>query len=204
LFITFEGIEGCGKSTQARLLMEYLHSVGHKVLLSREPGGPRISEQIRNILLDIENTEMAPETELLLYLAARNQHTHQLILPALKRGEIVICDRYFDSTYAYQGIGRNLDMKMVRQMNEFATYKLKPDITFILDITVELSRARLFAKKFDRIENESNEFHESVRQAFIDSISENDRYVYMNGDEDPMVIHEMIQQLTISKLGEVL
>jgi dTMP kinase len=184
--------------------MEYFHSAGHRVLLSREPGGPRISERIRNILLDIENTEMTAETELLLYLAARNQHTSQWILPALKRGEIVICDRYFDSTYAYQGIARRLDMNMVRQMNDFATYQLKPNVTFVIDITVDLSRARLFAKKYDRIENESNDFHESVRKAFIDLTSEDERYKLINGDEDPMVIHEEILKHTISKIGKTL
>ena len=203
LFITFEGIEGCGKSTQARLLKDYLTTQEHVVFLSREPGGPKISEQIRSILLDVENGEMTPETELLLYLAARCQHTAKWIKPVLDRGGIVICDRYFDSTYAYQGIARNMDMEKVKYLNDFATYGLVPDLTFILDLPVELQMYRMLAKKLDRIELESRDFHNSVRSAFLDIAKEGDRYVVLNGRNDIYDIHREVCDIANKRIKEL-
>lgn len=200
LFITFEGIEGSGKSTQAQLLKEYLVSEGRKVFLTREPGGPKISEQIREILLSNENKEMSPETELLLYLAARSQHTSECIIPALNRGEFVICDRYIDSTLAYQGIARELNLGTVIDINEFATYGLKPDLTFILDLPTDLLIYRLLKKRLDRIESESIEFHNKVRDAFLNIAKYDERYIVMDSRDDIYVLHEKIKNIILNKI----
>jgi len=200
LFITFEGIEGSGKSTQAQLLKEYLVSEGRKVFLTREPGGPKISEQIREILLSNENKEMSPETELLLYLAARSQHTSECIIPALNRGEFVICDRYIDSTLAYQGIARELNLGAVIDINEFATYGLKPDLTFILDLPTDLLIYRLLKKRLDRIESESIEFHNKVRDAFLNIAKYDERYIVMDSRDDIYVLHEKIKNIILNKI----
>ena len=129
LFITFEGVEGCGKSTQAKMLKEYLENIGKKVLLTREPGGPKISEDIRNILLDRNNHEMLPEKEMLLYMASRSQHTGEWIIPALEKGTFVISDRYYDSTIAYQGAARKIDRNIIDTITKYATFGLVPDLT---------------------------------------------------------------------------
>ena len=200
LFITFEGIEGSGKSTQVNLLKEALRSKGLEVFVTREPGGPPISEKIREILLDPENHEMTPETELLLYLAARNQHTAQWILPALKKGQFVICDRYFDSTIAYQGVARKLDLNTIQNINEFATYSLKPDVTFVIDIPVEMSKDRLIGKKLDRIEAESIDFHKAVREAFLDISKKSDRYVVIDGRKEIKKIQKEIYEIVVNRI----
>lgn len=168
LFVTFEGVEGCGKSTQIRLLEQRLREEGHKVLVTREPGGNPIAEAIREILLDPENMAMGPTAELLLYAAARAQHVHQTIRPALEEGAIVLCDRFADSTTAYQGAARGIPEATLQQLHELATGGLKPDITFLLDIPVEAGLERTRQRgRADRIEQESLEFHERVRQGFL-------------------------------------
>ena len=202
LFITFEGIEGSGKSTQVNLLKEALESDGHEVFVTREPGGPAISEKIREILLDPENKEMTSETELLLYLASRNQHTSQWILPALQKGQFVICDRYFDSTLAYQGVARKLEISMIQKINNFATYGLKPDITFILDIPLDMSKERQKGKELDRIESENKDFHKAVKQAFLDISKENERYIVIDGRKKIEDIKKEIYKRVIEKIQE--
>jgi len=188
-FITFEGIEGCGKSTQARLLYNYLTSKGKEALLTREPGGTGISEQIRQVLLDPQNKEMTPETELLLYLASRNQHTQQIIIPTLTSGKIVICDRYSDSTFAYQGAARKITLDTIKHIDYFATHGLVPDVTIILDIPVSLHAQRLQGKMVDRIEAESEDFHEMVREAFLEMAKQGNRYIVINGEDKIETIH---------------
>ena len=136
LFITFEGIEGCGKSTQVRLLTQHLATLGHDILATREPGGCPIADKIRAILLDAANKEMTSDTELLLYAAARAQHVSQVIQPALKSGKTVLCDRFTDATIAYQGHGRKLDHGLIIELNRIATSGLKPDITVLIDCPV--------------------------------------------------------------------
>jgi len=200
LFITFEGIEGCGKSTQTKMLQESLSRDGYKVLTTREPGGPSISEKIREILLDPKNNEMTVETELLLYLAARSQHTSQWIIPALRENSIVICDRYFDSTIAYQGVGRDIHIPTLQRINHFATHDLLPDITFILDIPVDVSQERLKDKKLDRIESESVNFHEKIRQAFFDISKTHARYVFIDAAGEIDQIHNEIYTKVLNKL----
>ncbi len=169
VFITFEGIEGCGKSTQAHLLSRHLDAEGHDVVVTREPGGTPIAEAIREILLDPANGAMAPLAELLLYEAARAQHVHELLRPAIEAGSIVICDRFYDSTTAYQGAGRRLPHIDFDKLHDIATAGLCPDLTLFLDLPVEegLKRAAS-AAALDRIERESMEFHERVRQGFLD------------------------------------
>ena len=163
-FITFEGIDGCGKSTQIRFLTDYLKEKGRDHLLLREPGGTVIGENIRNILLDKKNTGMIPMTELLLFEAARAQIVSEVIKPAVEEGKIVICDRFFDSTSAYQGYARNMGSEVVENLNRLATGGFEPDITFLLDISPEEAFSRRVARgEEDRIEKLGMEFQEKVR-----------------------------------------
>jgi len=166
-FITFEGIEGCGKTTQAAMLADALKGKGFDVILTREPGGPPVSEAIRKILLDPVYSEMLPETEMLLYMASRSQHTGQIIIPALKEGKIVISDRYYDSTIAYQGAARNLDLSIIETITAFATFNTDPDLTILLDLPVEAGRARIQERKLDRLEQETIGFHQKVRAEYL-------------------------------------
>ncbi len=165
LFITFEGIEGSGKSSHCKLVETFLKDRGHDVLRVREPGGTVISEKIRDILLDKEHTQMTVECELLLYNAARVQIVHEVIQPALRDGKIVLCDRFFDSTIAYQCYGGKLDEKVTERMNIFAALGLSPDHTFLLDSDVERGLDR--AGRGDRMELKSLDFHKSVREGFL-------------------------------------
>jgi len=166
-FISFEGIEGTGKSTQAKLLQQGLLGLGHEVTLTEEPGGTLISLRIREILLSVDHTNMKPLTELLLYNAARAQHIEEVILPALNRGAVVITDRFTDSTFAYQGYGRGIDLKLLESIDRIATNGLRPDMTMLLDLDVEtgLKRNRRI-NKTDRLELEDVEFHERVRKGY--------------------------------------
>ncbi len=165
-FITFEGIEGSGKSTQAARLKAFLEEQGLEVLVTREPGGSPIGEQIRHVLLDPGNHGMVPLAELLLYEASRCQHVEAVIRPALDRGNAVICDRFFDASTAYQGYARGLGIKMVGELNLVATGGRKPDLTIVLDLPVEMGLRRL-GRNLDRIEREAVEFHERVRQGYL-------------------------------------
>lgn len=166
-FISFEGIEGTGKSTQAKLLYTYLREKGADVILTEEPGGTQISVKIREVLLSVEHKEMSPLTELLLYNASRAQHIQEVIMPALDRGAFVITDRFTDSTLAYQGYGRGLDLQLIDSIDLIATGRLKPDITLLLDLDVQtgLKRNRGI-NKTDRLELEDVPFHERVRNGY--------------------------------------
>ncbi len=167
--ITFEGIDYSGKTTQAKKLFNYLKRKGHKVILLREPGGEKVSENIRQVLLSSRNTGMNPLTELLLYEAARAQLVSKIILPVLKQGKIVICDRFYDSSLAYQGYGRGLDKKMIDNLNEVSVSELKPDLTILIDIPIDIfsSRMRQNNKKKDRIEKEKIDFYNRVRDGYL-------------------------------------
>lgn len=201
-FITFEGIEGCGKSTQALLLANALRERGHEVLLTREPGGPVISEVIRKILLDPEYFEMLPETEMLLYMASRSQHTGQWILPALKEGKIVISDRYYDSTIAYQGAARELDYSIIETITHFATYNTDPDLTFLMDLPVEVGMKRIKNRKLDRLELENPDFHAKVREQYLFIAAKyNFRYIVIDGDDLVDSIHHKILERTLNSIS---
>jgi len=193
-FITFEGVEGCGKTTQIRLLADALKQAGKKVLLTREPGGCPISDKIRAILLDAGNSEMTPKAELLLYAAARAQHIAEVIRPALKSGAIVLCDRFTDATVAYQGFGRGLDQKLIKELNETATADCKPDLTILIDCPVETGLERAMARieagtaansshlREERFERESIEFHQKVRTGYQNiAATAADRVILIDG-----------------------
>jgi dTMP kinase len=168
LFITFEGGDGSGKSTQAGLLAEWLTQQGKTVVRTREPGGTDVGVEVRNLVLH-HRGDIDPRAEALLYAADRAHHIATLVRPALERGEVVIQDRYFDSSVAYQGAGRVLDAKEVRDLSIWATDGLLPDVTVLLDLDESLARSRLDAedKPFDRLENEKDEFHARVRAGFL-------------------------------------
>ena len=166
LFITLEGGDGAGKSTQIRNIENYFAAKGIKVTHTREPGGPPISEKLREILLDTGNTEMDAVTEMLIYAAARAQNVREIVLPAMERGEVVICDRFVDSSIAYQAFGRELG-SMVAEVNRHATGGLSPDLTIWLDIDPETGKARASGDKGpDRLDLEASDFHERVREGY--------------------------------------
>lgn len=174
LFITFEGIEGCGKSTQIERLMQFLLDKKVAMTVTREPGGTLIGDQIRKILLNRQHSNMHPLTELLLYNAARAQHVEEVIKPSLAKGEIVLCDRYYDATLAYQGFGRNLSIDLLTELHRLATGPLTPDATFLLDcpVAVGLQRARNRENQGDepgqdRFEQESLDFHQKIRDGYL-------------------------------------
>jgi len=202
-FITFEGIDGCGKSTQARLLLEYMNKSGVESILVREPGGTNISESIREILLHSSSGQMGDRTESLLMTASRAQLTQDVIIPNMDQGKFVIADRYSDSTLAYQGGGRNLDIEWLIELNNYATFTLLPDITFFVDIRPEEALRRLDSNK-DRIEGEGIEFQARVRKTYHELAERfNDRYVILDGygkidDIHQKVLNEMIRRKFIS------
>ncbi len=165
IFITLEGPDGSGKSTQIDLLKKYFNKIGREVILTREPGGTVISEKIREVILDNDHTEMSYVTEALLYAASRAQHVDELILPALNEGKIVICDRFVDSSYVYQGIGRGLG-DIVKIINDIAIKGQMPDITFLFKIDPAIGKSRVTSN--DRLDMESITYHEKVYEAYIE------------------------------------
>jgi len=191
-FITFEGIEGCGKTTQLRLLSERLQAAGEKVTSTREPGGCPIADQMRAILLDAKNSAITPLAELLLYAAARAQHVQEVIVPALERGEMVLCDRFTDATVAYQGHGRGLDLAVIEQLNRLATGAMQPALTVLIDCPVQVGLSRALARieatsgaREERFELESVRFHERVREGYRAlAAAFPERFVVIDGSGD--------------------
>lgn len=167
MFITFEGVDGCGKSTQMRFLAEYLQSIGVDVVTTREPGGCTISEQIRDMLLSLDNYEITDMTEALLYAAARCQHVDEIIRPACDAGKIVLCDRFIDSSLAYQGSGRGLGIDRIMDLNRYAIGDMMPDKTFFIDFPPEMAFNRMSKKRVhDRLETQSLEFYQNLYRGF--------------------------------------
>lgn len=199
-FITFEGIEGCGKTTQIKLLAEQLESLGYSVLLTREPGGCPIADKIRSILLDADNRGMSPQTELLMYAAARAQHVSEVILPALKQGKVVLCDRFTDATIAYQSYGRGIDPDTVQTLNQMACQSVFPDLTVLIDceVTTGLERARRRIEsnsgpREERFELEALDFHQRVRDGYLAiAHHEPQRFITVDGSGAWDVIAEVI------------
>ncbi|MDH4136278.1 MAG: dTMP kinase [Anaerolineae bacterium] len=200
LFITFEGPDGSGKTTQAQLLYEYLQERGHPVFLTREPGGTGIGDQIRGVLHSLENTEMLPQAEILLYSASRAQLVGQIIRPHLALGEVVLCDRYADSTLAYQGYGHGLDLQVLQVITSFATGGLKPDLTIYLDIDVEeglkrkLSAYQAGEAEWNRMDQQEIAFHRRVRQGYLQMVAaEPERWFVIEAAQPPDVAQRAIR-----------
>jgi dTMP kinase len=210
LFITFEGPEGSGKTTQVRLLGDLLKRFRIPFILTREPGGSKLSTHLRRWILNKLEYNLASETELFLFLADRAQHVKEVIVPALKRGDVVLCDRYTDSTLAYQGGGRGFDLGLLRTMNDAASSGLKPDITLLFDVPVEvgLRRALGRGKGKDRMEREKLRFHRDVREVFLATArKEKRRFVVLDarkGREEvyQAMIRELIERLPMPRLSK--
>jgi len=194
LFITIEGMDGSGKTTQINRLKEYFEKKGQHVVLSREPGGTAISEAVREIVLDIRHKEMDDVTEALLYAAARAQHVRQLIRPSLEEGSIVICDRFVDSSIVYQGYARGLGEEDVKMINNYATGGLRPDITFFLDLEHRIGMDRKKnQQELDRLEAEKEEFHQKVRKGYHRLLEDNgDRMVGIDAGQSIDEVHRCI------------
>lgn len=206
MLITFEGVDLCGKTTQAEILVNRLKNLGYNIIFVREPGGTKISEDIRNILLSAQNREMDPLTELFLFSASRAQLVKEVIIPALKSGKIVICDRFYDSTLAYQGYGRGIDIEKIKIINEIASSNIVPDITFLIDIPVEEIYRRMpksiEAKKdeVDRIENSGLDFYNRVRNGYLEIAKESERFIVIDGMKKIDEISQQIWSIVFEKL----
>lgn len=195
LFITFEGVDGCGKSTQMRFLSEYLMEKEYDLFLTREPGGCNISEKIRELVLDVENKEMTDRTEALLYAAARAQHVEQVIEPAVRDGKIVLCDRFIDSSLAYQGIGRGLGIENIMQINQFAMGDRMPDKTFFLDFPPHLAFERMSKKRVhDRLETQEERFYTELYNGFT-QLAETfpERIIRIDASGDKFATQKIVQ-----------
>jgi len=204
LFITLEGPEGGGKTTQSALLAAFLREHGYLVLTTREPGGTRIGDQIRACLHDVGNTGMTAATEFLLYSASRAQLVHEVIRPAMAAGRIVICDRYYDSSMAYQGYGRGLDRELLARITAFATGGLKPHLTLLFDIDVEqgLARRTEGGVEMNRLDLETLAFHQRVRDGFHQlAAAEPSRWVSVAAARPPEEVHRNVRQVVLERLA---
>ncbi len=207
MFITFEGPEGSGKSTQVRLLVEWLRERGYQVLSTREPGGTAIGDAVRRVLLDVRHTEMRPQTEVFLFSAARAQLVDEVIRPFLAQGGVVVSDRYVDSTLAYQGYGRGLDVDLLRQISEFAIGGLWPDLTIYLDVPVEegLRRKRqtslLGGEELNRLDMEELKFHHKVVEGYRELMkAEPSRWRVVDGTRSPEAVRDEIRRIVSERL----
>jgi len=203
LFITFEGIEGCGKTTQLRMAGDYLMRRSVSVISTVEPGGTSLGQKIREMLLNRGSDPLCREAELLLFCAARSQHVKEVIAPALAGGRIVLCDRFADATVAYQGYGRRLDIDWIKTLTDFSANHLKPDLTFLFDLTVEEGLSRAFDRiarnpqesPEDRFEREETAFHRRVREGYLDlARREPDRFRVIDASREIAVIHEEVRR----------
>ena len=200
LFLTFEGADGCGKTTQIKLLDEYLKNKGYKTLLTREPGAKGLGEKIREILLNYDG-EVSSKCESFLFLADRAQHADCIIKPAIKNGIIVLCDRHTDSTIAYQGYGRGVDITELKKLNDMAVGELKPDLTFVFDIDIKTSMARVGNEK-DRMESSGPEFFERVRQGYLEiAKQEPERVKVIDSAQSVEEIHNKVLELVKNVIG---
>ena len=202
LFITFEGPDGAGKTSQLQLLASYIKKLGYDLVTTREPGGTKISDKIRSLLLDPVHTELTDQTEILLYAASRAQLVHELILPSLEQGKIVLCDRFIDASIAYQAYGLGKSKEMVEQINSFASSRLTPDRTYLLNLSPEAGRVRLeqrkhkeFGNELDRIEQKNIEYHQRVYDGFQQLAHEHqERIKVIDADKNIEAIAKEVQQ----------
>ena len=202
-FITIEGGEGAGKSTMVERITDWLQSLGHEVIRTREPGGTVLAEKIRAILLDDEHMELCSQAELLLLFASRAQHLDELIRPALKRGTTVLCDRFTDASWAYQGGGRQMSTDLIARLEQMVHGDLQPDLTLLLDLPVELGLDRASRRsEADRFEQESRRFFERVRQAYLDrAASQSDRFAVIDASGDVGQVWSQIKAVLETRLG---
>lgn len=209
-FITFEGPEGSGKSTQSQRLCDYLKKAGRDVIMTFEPGGTPIANQIRSIILSRENVKMAPCCEMFLYAASRAQHVSEVIIPHIEKGGVVVCDRFTDSSLAYQAFARGIGYETVSWVQKYATYGVGPDLTIMLDIPTEIGLERTFKKRnpnkieksADRMELENIEFHRKVRDGYLKLAQmEPERIKVLNAEEAPDEIYKKIIEIVESKLS---
>lgn len=202
MFITLEGSEGSGKTTQARALAEFLRQTGYDVLLTREPGGTPIGDQIRAVLLNLENTAMHLRTEILLLQASRAQLVEQVIRPHLAQGGLVLCDRYADSTLAYQGYGYQMDLARLRPLVEFATGGLKPDLTLLLDLEVEEGlRRRARDGEWNRLDAYDRAFYQRVRQGYLElARQEPQRWVIVDAMQSVEAVQAALRRVVLARL----
>ena len=205
MFITFEGCEGCGKTTIAKLIYESLKSENYSIVLSREPGGVKIAEQIRNIILDKENSKLDNRCEALLFAASRRQHLVEKVWPNLKEGKIVLCDRYLDSSLAYQGGGKHLGIEEVLNVNLFATENTLPDLTILLDIDPEIGLKRISnnsQREINRLDLQSLSFYNDVRSTFLNLAEKyKNRYVIINANQSIEKIYNEVYKIIKTKLN---
>jgi dTMP kinase len=197
MFITLEGPEGSGKTSQMAPLADFMRQQGQGVLVTREPGGTPISDQIRAIIMKMDNTAMHPRTEILLFLAARAQLVAQVIRPALEAGKVVICDRYADSTLAYQGYGHGNDLDLLRRLLGFATGGLQPDLTLLLDVDVEdgIRRKQSGGSEWNRMDAYTLAFHQRVRQGYLElAHAEPARWVIVDASQPPATVQAVLRQ----------
>lgn len=199
-WISFEGGEGSGKTTLIEMLREELVAQGYDVLVTREPGGVPIAEQIRDVILRLDNTAMDPITEALLFAASRRQHLVEKVLPALARGQVVLMDRYVDSSIAYQGYARGLGMEEIKQLNDFAIQGALPNITFWIDLDPEIGLNRIAAsgRKVNRLDVEARKFHERVREGYRQIAESENRVIVINGNQTPAaILQQIIERIEI-------
>lgn len=203
MFITLEGPEGSGKTSHKDRLAEAIRQAGFEVIVTREPGGTQIGDEIRNTLLNLKNTAMHPITEILLFQASRAQHVHELILPALAEGKVVLCDRYADSTMAYQGYGQQTNLEELAQIIRFATGGLEPDLTLLLDVDIETGLKRRSADKgnWNRLDAMEIAFHKRVRQGYLDLVAQNPaRWVVVDASRSLEEVQQALQQAVLERL----
>ena len=204
MFITLEGPEGAGKTTQLRALADFLRGCGHAVVTTREPGGTAIGDQIRHVLHDTANVAMSPTAEVLLYAASRAQLVAEVIQPALDAGRVVLCDRYADSTMAYQGYGRGLDRDALAALTAVATGGLRPDLTLLLDLDVErgLARRRDEGEEMNRLDLETLEFHRRVRAGYLAlAAADPTRWQIIDADRPPAAVQDDLRRLVLAHLA---
>ena len=203
MFITLEGPDGSGKTSQLPALEKFLQGAGYDVIVTREPGGTSVGDQIREILMNLQNGSIIPRTEILLFLAARAQHVDELIRPALAAGKIVLCDRYGDSTLAYQGFGHKTDLNTLKMLIDFSTGGLKPDLTLLLDVPVEMGIARKLnnSTEWNRLDAYEQAFHERVRQGYF-SLAEEEpwRWVIIDATEDMESVQKALRKALLTRL----
>jgi len=203
MFITLEGPEGSGKTSQLPKLAEYIHQRGFDILTTREPGGTSISEQIRTVLHNLENKEMNPRTEILLFQASRAQLVEQVIRPHLNKGGVVLSDRYADSTLAYQGYGHQIDIESLKVLVTFATGGLKPDLTILLDVDVETGLRRKELKgEWNRLDAYDLDFHQRVRRGYLNLVqAEPERWVVIDASQSPTKVQDEMRRVVAERLN---